>query len=145
MLGGLAGSVILNTVHQVVKKLDKNAPRIDKVGEEAVSKSIRAAGYDPPKGDKLFYTTLLSDVVANTIYYSLIGKGKKENLLLRGLIFGSLAGIGAITLTKPLGLDDRPLNKTVKTKALTVGLYVLGAIVTAYSLRLIKKDQSTLK
>lgn len=140
MLGGLAGSIILNTVHQLVKKMDKDAPRIDKVGEEAVSKTISAAGYDPPKGQKLFYTALLSDVVANTIYYSLIGKGKKENLLLRGLIFGSLAGIGALTLTKPMGLDDQPINKTTKTKVITVGLYILGAIATAYSLKLIKKE-----
>jgi hypothetical protein len=140
MLGGLAGSIILNTVHQLVKKMDKDAPRLDKVGEEAVSKSINAAGYNPPKGQKLFYTALLSDVVANTIYYSLIGKGKKENLLLRGLIFGSLAGIGALTLTKPMGLHDRPVNKTTKTKVITVGLYILGAIATAYSLKLIKKE-----
>lgn len=141
MLGGLAGSIILNVVHQLVKKLDKDAPRIDKVGEEAVSKSIKAAGFDPPKNEKLFLTTLTSDVVANAIYYSLIGKGRNENLLLRGLFFGSVAGIGALTLPGPMGLDDRPVNKTSKTKAITVGLYILGAIVTAYFLKFINKER----
>lgn len=138
MLGGLAGAAVLNVVHQLVKKVDKDAPRIDKIGEQAVSKSTRAVGFDPPKGDTLFLVTLVSDVIANSIYYSLIGKGKKENLLLRGIIYGAVAGIGALTLPKPMGLDNRPVTKTNKTKAMTIGLYVLGGVVTVLTRRLLR-------
>ena len=138
MLGGLAGAAVLNAVHQLAKKVDSDAPRIDKVGEEAFSKSTRAAGFDPPRGEKLFLATLVSDLIANTIYYSLIGKGKRENLLLRGIIYGAIAGVGAITLPKPMGLDDRPVTKSAKTKVMTVGLYVLGGVVTVLTRRLLR-------
>ena len=140
ILGGLAGAIVLNVVHQLAKKVDKDAPQMDKIGEEALSKSIKTVGYDPPKGDKLFLTTLISDVVANASYYSLIGKGKKEHLLLRGIVFGAVAGIGALNLTKPLGLNDRPVNKNNKTKAMTIGWYILGGLATALTLKLLKRN-----
>jgi len=141
ILGGLAGAVVLNVVHQLAKKVDKDAPHIDKIGEEAVSKSIKTAGYHPPKGDKLFLSTLVSDLVANSVFYSLIGKSGKKNLLLRGLVFGAVAGIGALNVTKPIGLDDRPVNKTNKTKAMTIAWYVLGGVATAYALKLLNKNR----
>jgi predicted cobalt transporter CbtA len=141
MLSGLAGAIVLNVVHQLAKKINKNAPHVDKIGEEAVSKSIKKSGYDPPKGDRLFLTTLVGDVIANSIYYSLIGKGKKENLLLRGIIFGGLAGLGALKLTKPMGLDDQPVNKTNKTKAMTIAWYIIGGLATVYALKLLEKDR----
>ncbi|MBC7829157.1 MAG: hypothetical protein H7122_15515 [Chitinophagaceae bacterium] len=139
MLSGLAGAIVLNVVHQLANRIDKDAPHIDKIGEEALSKSIKIVGYDPPKGDKLFLATLVGDVISNSMYYSLIGKGKKENLLLRGVIYGAVAGIGALTLPKPMGLDDQPVNKTNKTKAMTIGLYVLGGVVTVFTRRLLMK------
>jgi len=137
MLGGLAGAIVLNVVHQFAKKVDKDAPQIDKIGEEALSKSIKSVGYDPPKGDKLFLATLVSDVITNATYYSLIGKGKKKNLLLRGIVYGAVAGMGALQLPKPMGLDDQPVNKTNKTKAMTIGWYILGGIATAMTLKLL--------
>jgi len=137
MLGGFAGAIVLNVVHQLAKKVDKDAPQIDKIGGEALSKSIKRVGYDPPKGNKLFLATLVSDVIANATYYSLIGKGKKKNLLLRGIVYGAVAGIGALKLTKPIGLDDQPVNKTNKTKAMTIGWYILGGVTTAIALKLL--------
>lgn len=141
MLGGLLGSIVLNAVHQLAKKAIKDAPHVDKIGEEALSKSIKSAGYDPPKGNKLFIATLVGDAISNSVYYSLIGKGKKENLLLRGLFFGAMAGIGALTLPKPMGLDDEPVNKTNITKVMTVGWYVLGGVITAAALTFLRKDR----
>ena len=137
ILSGVAGAIVLNVVHQLVKKVDKDAPHIDKIGEEGLSKSIKTVGYEPPRGNKLFAATLVGDLVANSIYYSLIGKGKRENLLLRGIVYGAVAGIGALTLTKPMGLDDRPVNRTTKTKAMTIGWYVLGGVVTGLAHKLI--------
>lgn len=142
MLGGLAGAIALNVVHQIAKKVDKDAPQIDKIGEEAVSKSIKRVGYNPPKGNKLFMATLVSDVIANATYFSLIGNGNKGNLFLRGIVYGTMAGIGALKLTKPLGLDDQPVNKTNKTKAMTIGWYLLGGIVTVMTLKLLNDSES---
>lgn len=137
LLSGVVGAIMLNLVHQLGKKINKDAPHIDEIGKEAVSKSVKSAGFTPPRGNKLFATTLVGDVIANSIYYGLIGKGRKENLLLRGLIYGTVAGVGALTLTKPLGLNDRPVNRTTKTKVMTLGLYILGGITTVVAHKLI--------
>lgn len=141
MLSGIIGAIMLNLVHQLGKKVNKDAPHIDEIGKEAVSKSIRSVGYDPPRGNKLFATTLVGDLIANSIYYGLIGKGRRENLLLRGIIYGTVAGVGALTLTKPMGLDDRPVNRTTRTKIMTVGLYVLGGVVTVVAKKLINSSR----
>ncbi|KAA6440327.1 hypothetical protein FEM33_06900 [Dyadobacter flavalbus] len=128
---GLAGAVVLNILHESAKRFFPNAPRVDLVGEEALSGILESAGIEPPKGNALYAATLAADVVSNALYYSLIGAGKKENVLLRGAGIGLAAGIGALTLTKPLGLNDAPVNRTNTTKALTVAWYLVGGLVTA--------------
>jgi hypothetical protein len=131
LLAGLAGAVALNIIHEVVRKFDKDAPQVQLIGEEGLSKSLKKMGITPPKGNKLYAATLASDLVSNALYFSKIGTGNKKNLLFRGLTHGALAGFGALTLTKPLGLSDAPVTKTSKTKVLTVAWYTLGGIVTA--------------
>ena len=126
-------------LHQLAKQIDKDAPHIDKIGQEAVSSSIKSVGYEPPTGKKLFLTALVGDLISNTIYYSLIGKGKKQNLLLRGIVYGTVAGIGALKLTKPMGLDDEPVNKTKKTQAMTIAWYVIGGVVSVYAMKFLEK------
>lgn len=139
LIGGLAGAIALNLVHQLAKKMDPDAPEVDKIGEEALSKMITAVGYTPPVGRALFQATLASDIAANAIYYSLIGQGDKKHLVLRGAVFGAAAGIGALKLTKPLGLDDVPVNKSKKTQVMTVGWYLFGGLATALTIRALKK------
>ncbi len=145
LIGGLAGAVTLNLVHQLAKKLDPDAPEIDKIGEEALSKTILAAGYSPPVGKTLFNATLASDVAANAVYYSLIGKGGKKHLLLRGTFWGAIAGMGALKLTRPMGLNDKPVNKNRKAQIMTISWYIIGGIVTALTLKAIGKNKKTTK
>lgn len=137
--GGLAGAIALNILHESVKRIDHNAPRIDLVGEEALSKSLISLGAELPEGDALFAATLASDLLSNALYYSLIGIGKKKNLLWRGAGYGLAAGIGALTLTKPMGLSDAPITKTQKTKILTVAWYLFGGLVTALTIKSLRK------
>jgi hypothetical protein len=139
IIGGLAGAVTLNTLHQTVKQLDHDAPRVDLVGEEALTKGMEAMNLTPPTGNTLFTATLIGDIISNGLYYSTIGLGKKKYLLLRGAAVGLAAGIGALTLTEPMGLSDAPVTRTEKTKVLTVGYYLLGGIVTALTIKALRK------
>jgi len=139
ILGGLAGAIALNILHETVKRLDHDAPQINLVGEEAISNSMEAAGLEPPTGDSLFVAALAGDLVSNALYYSLIGNGKKENIILRGAGYGLGAGLGALFLTEPLGLSDAPITKTDKTKALTVTWYVFGGLVAALAIKALRK------
>lgn len=135
ILGGLAGAVALNIVHETVKRFYHNAPRVDLLGEEALTKTVEAVGVEAPTGDTLTATTLLADLASNAGYYSMIGKGDDDTILLRGAGYGLVAGLGAIGLAKPLGLDERPVSKTDETKVLTVFWYVLGGLATALAIK----------
>ena len=136
--GGLAGALALNILHETIKRFDDNAPRIDLVGEEAISKGIERAGAKPLKGKSLYAATLAGDLLSNALYYSMIGLGRKDYLLLRGAAYGLSAGIGALELTKPLGLNDAPITRTNKTKVLTVAWYLFGGIVTALTIKALR-------
>lgn len=137
--GGIAGAVALNILHESAKRLVPDAPRIDLVGEEALAKAVGMTGAEPPKGQKLFAATLGADLISNAMYFSAIGLGNKKDILLRGAGYGLAAGIGAITLTKPLGLDDTPITYTIKTKVMTVAWYLFGGLVTALAIKALTK------
>ncbi|MFD0795171.1 hypothetical protein ACFQZX_16230 [Mucilaginibacter litoreus] len=139
IIGGLAGALALNILHESVRRVYQDAPRVDLVGEEALTKIAESAGTEPPKGDKLYAATLAGDILSNALYYSVIGTSKKKNLLATGLVTGLAAGVGAVTLTKPLGLSDAPVTRTDKTKALTVAWYTLGGVVAALTIKALRK------
>lgn len=145
VIGGLAGAVALNLLHETARRFYPSAPRIDKIGEEALAKSLSSVGIHPPSGERLYQATLAADVLSNAIYYSFIGAGKPKHLLLRGAAVGLVAGIGAISLPEPMGLHDRPVNKETVTSFLTVGYYVFGGLVTAAAITLINKEKKDKK
>jgi hypothetical protein len=145
LIGGLAGAIALNLLHETARRFFSSAPRIDKIGEQALSKSLASAGIQPPSGKKLFGATLAADVISNAVYYSLLGAGKPKHLLLRGAAAGLIAGIGAVKLPEPMGLDDRPVNKNATSSLLTVGYYVFGGLVAAAAISLLKKEKTNKK
>ena len=54
------------------------------------------------------------------------------------VLSGTLAGVGAVYLPSQMGLDDRPVAATDQKKLLTVGYYLLGAVVTRLIYKTIK-------
>jgi hypothetical protein len=138
IIGGITGAVVLNLVHEGAKRLSNKAPQINLVGEQAMAKTIEASGAEAPSGKKLALTTLAADLASNAGYYAMIGKGGNENMVLRGAGFGLMAGLGAIGLAKPLGLNSRPISKTDETKIMTVAWYLLGGIAAALVIKNLK-------
>ena len=131
LAGGLAGAVVLSVLHETVRQFDKEAPRFDLVGEEALNKTIGLVGGEPLEGRELYAAALTGDIVGNAVYYSTIGAGKGHHLMRRGAVLGLAAGIGALKLTKALGSDTDPLVRSQKTELLTVCYYLAGGLVTA--------------
>lgn len=135
MIGGIAGAVVLNILHETVRRFDQSAPRVDLVGEEALTRLNKAMGIEPPTGDRRYIATIAGDILSNAFYYSLIGVGKKKYLLKRGIIYGTAAGVGALTLTKPFGLSNAPITRTKRTGIMTIGYYLLGGVVAALTIK----------
>ncbi|WP_138475712.1 hypothetical protein [Dyadobacter bucti] len=139
IIGGLAGAIVLNVVHEAARRLYSKAPRIDLIGEEALTKSLNAMGMEAPTGNLLTGSTLAADLVSNTMYFSMIGKEGEGSLLVRGAGYGLAAGLGAIGLTQQLGLSDAPVTKTNETKVMTVAWYLLGGLSAAFAMMKIKE------
>jgi len=139
LLAGFAGAAALNILHESVRQLDPDAPRIDLLGEQALSKSMANLNLDSPEGNNLYLATLAGDIISNTLYYSAIGLGDRKNIYVKGAVAGITAGLGAINIPDQVGLDDSPVTKTNKTKILTVAWYVIGGLVTAAVFNRLKK------
>ena len=138
LAGGLAGAAALTLLHETVRRLDPDAPRVDLVGEEGVNKMLANFNADPLKGDALYAATLSGDLLTNSLYYSSIGQAKDDRLLLRGVMTGLTAGWAALSLTSKVDLDDAPVTRTKKTKWLTVAYYLLGGITAAATIKALR-------
>jgi hypothetical protein len=123
--GGTVGAVALTALHELTRRNVRHAPRMDVIGMRALSKTVRALGRRPARGDRLFRQTLLGDLAANALYYSLASGRHAPR---RGLLLGAAAGLGAAVLPPVLGLGRSPGARWPATPLMTVALYTLGGL-----------------
>lgn len=133
--GGLAGAVALTLVHEVVRRVFPAPPRVDLLGMQAISKGLKAIKAKQPRERKLYIMAMAGDLVSNSLYYSLAGVGGSKGAIAKGAVLGLGAGLGAVLLPSKINLNNEYTNRTIETKLLTIGLYVLGGIVTSLVIR----------
>jgi hypothetical protein len=136
VVGGIVGACALTALHQIVKKKDKNAPRMDLLGMEAITKVLQKFDAEIPENKKLYYITMAGDIFSNAIYYSIAGLGKKT--LLKGAGLGLAAGVGSVFLPKPIGLNEAYSNRTKETQLLAIGYYFAGGLISSAAMLLLK-------
>lgn len=137
LIAGLGGAVVLNILHESLKNKASGMPHIDRLGEEALQKSLGYLDTGIEDNHNLYLATLAGDVAGNTVYYGLIG-GRNSLIWPKAVILGLAAGIGAVTLPKPMGLDAKPVARNTKTATLTIAYYLSGALTTAAILKLFR-------
>lgn len=137
ILSGFIGACTLTLIHETARRLVPDAPRMDILGMRAISKALRTVGEQPPESKRLHRASLIGDILANSLYYSLVGVGRAENVLLRGAGLGIAAGVGGVLLPEPLGLGGEPSGRSDATKVMTVGWYLAGALAAAAAYRLL--------
>ncbi len=141
LAGGLAGAATVTLLHESIRRVVPQAPRMDRLGMQAISKGLKKAGIKVPEEKALFTVAMAGDLVSNALYYSAAGIGSEKNIWLRGSLLGLAAGVGAVLLPEPLGLNKRHSNKTVATQVMTIGLYVTGALVTTAVIKLLNRKK----
>ncbi|TDH27957.1 hypothetical protein EXU57_05695 [Segetibacter sp. 3557_3] len=139
LAGGLAGAVAMTIVHETIKRFDKDAPRLDLLGMEALEKELGHVNEAPPSANKLFMGAMTGDIAGNSLYYSLAGLGKGGTDV-KGVALGLAAGIGAIYLPEKLGLNKNHSARTDKTKALTTLYYAIGGFVASEVMKLVDRQ-----
>lgn len=125
---GLVGATALTAVHETVRRQREDAPRMDILGERAITKSLLHLGQPIPSPARLHRWAMLGDLVSNSLFYSLVACGKPEKAPRRGAMLGLAAGLGALALPRPMGLDQGPSNRTRPTQIMTVAWYLLGGV-----------------
>jgi hypothetical protein len=134
--GGLAGACAVTLLHETARKVVPNAPRMDLLGMNALTKGLKIIGAASPRERQLYSWSLAGDLISNAIFYSIAGIEKIDNTLAKGATLGLAAGLGAVLLPKPMGLEEQHTNRTIETKIMTVGLYVIGGLVAAAVMKL---------
>lgn len=124
ILAGLGGAIALNLLHEIVRNNFDNVPEVNKVGEEALNKSLETVDMKITDKDQLYAATLAGDVISNGIYYAATATSAFN------LVSGVAAGVGAVMLPEKMGLDDSPVAGSTQKKLMTVGYYLFGAVVT---------------
>ena len=131
LAGGLAGTLTVASIHEALRRITPDAPRMDKLDMELIRKGLKRMNKAVPGKDELQRWAVGGELFCDTAYYSVVGIGDKKGTWTRGVLLGLVAGVTAVVLPKPLGLSQKPSNKTRGTQLMTVGLYLMGGLAAA--------------
>ena len=136
---GLVGACALTLIHEAARRFLDDAPRMDVLGMRAVAKTMRAVDVEPPVA--LHEAALVGDLLSNSVYYSLVGAGSREDALRNGALLGLAAGLGAVVLPERLGLGRQPTEDSPQTQLMTVAWYLLGGLAAGAAYRALSSDE----
>lgn len=141
--GGVAGTATVALLHQALRGLTPDAPRVDKLNKELIRKGLKKAHKDVPDDAELQRWSVGGEILVDAAYYSLAGLGGRKGVWVRGALMGLVAGITTVVLPKPFGLSDKPTNKTVATQLMSVGLYFAAGLVAATVAQVVEDAQTS--
>ncbi len=133
LFNGFVGAIALTAAHQALRRSVTDAPKMDKLGKEAVKKLYDAVGKEPPRGNQLYLLSLIGDIITNTLLYSQVGSKGGAGAIGKGISIGLSTGLGTATLPPLLGFSKDASQKNRRTAAMTVGLYLIGGIAAAWA------------
>ncbi len=129
LLGGISGAATVSLLHEALKlTVPSVAPRMDLLDMEAMKKIRERAHLPIPPERELFKQTIISELIAYTLYYSLAGGDAAD---LKGTTLGIAAGISAVQLPEQLNLNPEHSRRTKATEYLTMGIYIAGGLAAA--------------
>ena len=141
--GGLAGTLTVASIHEALRRVTPDAPRMDLLDMELIRKGLKSLDKEAPGEDDLQRWAVGGELLCDTAYYGLAAMGGKKGVWFRGALLGLIAGVTAVVLPKPLGLPEAPSNRTPATQLMTIGLYLMGGLVAAAVAKLVDAAQRT--
>jgi hypothetical protein len=142
LAGGLAGTITVASLHEALRRITPNAPRMDQLDIDLLRKGLQSMNKKVPEENELQRWAVGGELLCDTAYFSMAAAGGKKRVWLYGALLGLAAGISAVVLPKSLGLPDESSNKTLGTKIMTVGLYLIGGLAAAAVAKMVDKTDS---
>ena len=136
VISGVVGALVLTGLHQTIKKLYEDAPRVDLLGMQAIAKIMQER---TPEEDDLYTLSLTGDLVFNSLNYSMVGLSQKP--IQMGAIIGFGTGLATAFLPGPLGLDDDLSSRNNSMRALSISYYFLGGLAAGICLSVLRKRE----
>ncbi|GAL82975.1 hypothetical protein MYP_201 [Sporocytophaga myxococcoides] len=137
LISGLAGALALTAANQGLQKYTTKSPKVDLFGMKVLKKGLQAVGLASPGKKKLFGLSLGSDLLFNSIYYSMTASGKTP--LVSGSLLGLGAGAGTLSLPGLLGFGKEFVGSTFKQRLLSMGIYFAGGLTAAATYKLLNR------
>lgn len=131
IVSGLAGACAVTLMNETVRRFEEDAPRLDLLGMRALS--------DFTSPEDLRAKAMASDLVINTLFYSIVGASDADHAPLCGAALGLSAGAGALFLPGPMGYGEDTTNRTRKTQVLSVAYYGVAGLVAGMVFRGLKR------
>lgn len=116
-IAGLAGSLALTGVHQLVKKYLVGAPNLDQVGEKAVESSLQTL--DAPNSDEeqVFAAAMTGNILSNALLFSTLATSTDTSqIITKTLGTGLLGAAGTLVLADQLLGTDNNATDTAEKK-----------------------------
>ena len=142
LAGGLAGTITVASLHEALRRITPNAPRMDQLDIDLLRKGLKSMNKKLPAENELQRWAVGGELLCDTAYFSMAAAGGRKKTWLYGALLGLAAGISAVVLPKSLGLPEESSNKTVGTKIMTVGLYLISGLAAAAVARMVDKGRN---
>ena len=141
-VSGAIGAGVLTLIHQGARRRLPRAPRMDVLGMRAVDRVTEWMGARVLPRPQLQRAALAGDLIANSLYYSMVPGRTASNTWRRGLMLGAMAGVGALSLPERLGLGTPPDSDSRSNQFMTVAWYVLGGLAAAAAANAFRSGRS---
>ena len=128
LASGAAGALVLTTIHDLARRHVYYAPRMDVVAMRGFDR-ILPGNYHHSR--RLYRLALAGDLVANSLYYSVVPAASTAATWMRGTVLGAIAGLGALLLPKRMGLGEPPYSRYRTNQVMTIAWYLAGGAAAA--------------
>jgi len=81
--------------------------------------------------DRLHRLARVGDLVSNAAYYAGVVAPTSSETWWRGVVLGTTAGLGALTIPQHIGSGDPPHRSSRRNQVMTVAWYVVGGLAAA--------------
>jgi len=80
---------------------------------------------------------LAGDLVANSLYYSVVPGATTAATWMRAAVLGTVGGVGALLLPERMGLGQPPYSRYRMNQVMTIAWYIAGAAAAAIAATLL--------
>ena len=143
--GGLAGATTLGLITDTLRKVNGNSPHFNLLQKGKLDKRLKKTASKKGMEATRQYVELAGDLISSAAYLGMSALGKKQNVMLRGGMLGTAAGLGDVFLKQKKknkhgdGTVNGQEEEKLSTKVLKVSLYAIGGLIAGKIMETIEK------